>query len=94
MATNVISQNFFDIPSLPGVKLGVTRCKQLTTADTLTVPTPAHSTASAAVGRVLPAGQAACTATQSGNTVTLSGTVGQEVIVITLHPNGNAVAES
>ena len=94
MATNIISQTFVDVPSMPGTRLGITRCKQISAADTLTVPSPAHSTASAAVGRVLPAGQAACTVTQSGNTVTFAGTAGQEVIVLTLHNSTNSGAEA
>jgi len=94
MATNIISQTFFDLPGNTNLRVGVTRCKLLTTGDTLTVPGPASSTASASVGRVLNAGFAAATVTQSGNTVTITGTAGQEVFVITLHPSVNSGAEA
>lgn len=88
------NQHFFDIPGLPGFTLGITRCLLQTASDTLTVPKPASSTSSASVGRVLQNGAAACTVTQSGNTVTMSGTAGQEVFVVTLHGNINSGAES
>jgi hypothetical protein len=87
-------QHFYDIPGLPGSVIGVSRVKLLTSSDTLTVPAPASSTASASVGRVLQAGQAAATVTQSGNTVTISGTAGNEVFVVTLHQALNFDAES
>ena len=85
-------QKFVDIA--PGMIVGVTEVTLLSASDTVTVPSPSHATASAAVGRLLPAGQAACTATQSGNTVTLVGTAGQKVIVCTLHPHTNSGAEA
>jgi len=85
-------QKFVDIA--PGMIVGVTEVTLLSASDTVTVPSPSHATASAAVGRLLPAGQAACTATQSGNTVTLVGTTGQNVIVCTLHPHTNSGAEA
>lgn len=87
-------QHFFDIPGLPGFTLGLTRVTLGSTSDTVTVPSPASTTTSASVGRLLQAGAAACTATQSGNTVTLSGTAGQEVFVVTLHPRVNSQAEA
>lgn len=89
-----LAQTFYDIPGLPGFRLGLTRVKLVTTSDTVTVPTPASSTASASAGRVLQAGQAAATVTQSGNTVTIAGTAGNEVMVVTLHPNVNSGAEA
>jgi len=85
-------QKFVDIA--PGMVVGVTEVTLVSTSDTVTVPSPSHATASAAVGRLLPAGQAACTATQSSNTVTLVGTAGQKVIVCTLHPHTNSGAEA
>ena len=85
-------QKFMDFG--PGFVVGITEVTLQSASDTLTVPSPSHATASAAVGRLLPAGQAACTATQSGNTVTLSGTAGQKVIVCTLHPHTNSGAEA
>jgi hypothetical protein len=85
-------QKFVDLA--PGMILGVTEVTLQSGSDTVTVPAPAHATANAAVGRVIPAGQAACTATQSGNTVTLAGTAGQKVIVCTLHSFTNSGAEA
>lgn len=77
-----------------GTQVVITKVKLITTSDTLTVPTPASSTGSASVGRVLPAGSSACTATQSGNTVTLVGTAGDIVYVTTLHNFINSGAEA
>lgn len=91
---NPTLQHFYDIPGLPGFVLGITRVKLVSASDTLTVPAPASSTASASVGRVLQNGASAATVTQSGNTVTISGTAGQEVFVVTLHGNINSGAEA
>jgi hypothetical protein len=85
-------QQFHDLPG--GGVLGVTKVKLVTTSDTLTVPLPSHQTASASVGRVLQGSASACTATQSAQTVTLTGTAGQEVIVCTVHNRSNSNPEA
>jgi hypothetical protein len=79
---------------LPGQVVGLTRVTLQTASDTLTVPRASHQTASAACGRLLNANAAACTVTQSGNTVTLAGTPGQQVIVCTLHPHTHSGLEA
>lgn len=85
-------QTFVDFG--PGFVVGITEVTLQSASDTLTVPKPSHATASAAVGRLLPASQAAATVTQSSNTVTIVGTAGQKVIVCTLHPHTNSGAEA
>lgn len=85
-------QEFFDIAN--GLSVGVTKVKLVSTSDTITVPNPAHSTASAAVGRLLQGSAAACTASQTNNTVTLVGTAGNEVFVVTLHNRTNSAPEA
>jgi len=54
-------QKFMELS--PGNVVAVTEVMLQTTSDTLTVPRAAHQTASAAVGRLLPAGASACTVT-------------------------------
>jgi hypothetical protein len=85
-------QQFHDLPG--GGILGVTKVRLQSTSDTLTVPLPSHQTASASVGRVLQGSAAACTATQSAQTVTLAGTAGNEVIVCTVHSRTNSIPEA
>ncbi len=85
-------QQFLDLRD--GTILGITKVKLLTTSDTLTVPKPANTTANASVAVVRNAGEASCTATQSSNTVTLVGTAGQTITVVTLHQFVNSGAEA
>ena len=87
-----LSQRWLDMRD--GTQVCVTKVKLLSASDTITVPGPASSTASASVGRLLPNGSSACTATQSSNTVTLVGTAGDIVYVSTLHRNVNSGAEA
>lgn len=88
------SQAFVDVPGMPGLRLGITRVTLLSASDTLTVPDPASTTASASCAGVRNAGEAACTVTQSDNTVTLAGTAGQTLTVVTLHVSGNNMDEA
>ena len=85
-------QEFFDIAN--GLSVGVTKVKLVSASDTVTVPSPAHATASAAVGRLLQGSNAAATISQSGNTVTIVGTAGNEVFVCTLHNRVNSGPEA
>jgi hypothetical protein len=87
-----VFQHFHDLPG--GGILGVTKVKLLSTSDTLTVPLPSHQTATASVGRVLQGSAAACSVTQSAQTVTLVGTAGNEVIVCTVHNRTNSNPEA
>lgn len=78
-----------------GTLLIVTKVKLLSASDTVTVPLPHNTITSASVGRCLPAATLnACTATQSSQTVTLSGTAGDIVYVTTLHQSGNSRPEA
>lgn len=77
-----------------GTLVVVTKVKLLTTSDTVTVPLPHSTTGSASVGRLLPNPSSACTATQSNQTVTLSGTAGDIVYFATLHLSGNSRPEA
>ncbi len=85
-------QQFLDLRD--GTILGITKVKLLTTSDTLTVPGPANTTANASAAGVRNAGEATATVTQSGNTVTIAGTAGQTLTVVTLHRFVNSGAEA
>jgi len=85
-------QQFLDLRD--GTTLGITKVKLLSASDTLTVPKPANTTANASVSVVRNAGEAAVTATQSAQTVTLVGTAGQTITVVTLHQFVNSGAEA
>lgn len=76
-------QKFIDLPD--GRVLGVTKVKLVSTSDTITVPKPASTSANVSAAGLRGPDDAACTVTQSGNTVTLAGTAGQEITVTTLH---------
>ncbi len=88
------SQRFVDVPGRPDLRLGITRVKLISTSDTFTVPDPAHSTASASCAALRAGSEAACTVTQSSNTVTCAGTAGETITVVTLHIAGNNMAEA
>jgi hypothetical protein len=87
-----LAQRMLDLRD--GTLLVVTKVKLITTSDTLTVPLPHSTTASASAGRVLPAGSSATTVTQTNQTVTITGTVGDIVYVTTLHQSGNSRPEA
>ena len=89
-----LEQRFLDLRD--GTTLCVTRVKLVSTSDTITVPEPAHQTTTAAVGRVLARSAAAASVAQTGgtNTVTITGTAGNEVVVCTLHFTGNSLTEA
>lgn len=79
-----LHQNFDDRRN--GDVVGYTRVKLVSTSDTVTVPKLANTTASASSAQVRRANDAAVTVTDDGaNTVTIVGTVGDEVSIVTLH---------
>lgn len=77
------SQTFLDLRD--GTILGISNVTLQSASDTLTVPKPANTTASASAAGLRDANQASATVTQSGNTVTIAGTAGQKLVVVTLH---------
>ena len=85
-------QQFLDMRD--GTIVGITKVTLLSASDTLTVPKPANTTASASVAVLRDAGQASCTVSQSAQTVTLTGTAGQKITVVTLHRSVNSGAEA
>lgn len=88
-----LSQHSLDLRD--GQTVVITKVKLVSTSDTVTVSMPSHTTTSAACGRLLPAGSAACTSSQpNSKTVTLVGTAGDIVYVTTLHPSKNYGSET
>lgn len=76
-------QTFVDLRD--GTIVGVTKVTLQSTSDTVTVPKPANTTASASCAGLRDAGNSSATVTQSSNTVTIAGTAGQKLTVVTLH---------
>lgn len=82
-AIKPFQQKFED---MRGFTIGISKVKLLSASDTLTVPTLANSNANASSAQVRGANEAAATVTDDGaNTVTIVGTVGEEVTVVTQH---------
>lgn len=77
-----------------GTQVCITKVTLVSTSDTITVPGPANTTASASCAGLRDAGQSSATVTQSSNTVTIAGTAGQKLTVVTLHRNVNSGAEA
>lgn len=85
-AITPISQEFFDLNDRArALTVGVHRLKLQSTSDTFTVPTLADTTSGVSVKQLERSGDSTATVTSSGNTVTVAGTAGDEVIVISLH---------
>ena len=77
-------QRFDDLRD--GTTLAVTKVTLVSASDTITVPTLANTTSNASSAQIRGANEAAATVTDDGaNTVTLVGTVGNKVTVVTLH---------
>lgn len=87
-------QNYYDTGK--GFIVGIHKLILVSTSDTLTVPRLAHSTSGNSVAQVRDAGESAVTvSTSDAFTVTLvSGTVGDEVTVLTTHKHINHGAEA
>lgn len=89
-------QSFNDVKQLGAdVVIGVSNVTLVSASDTVTVPRLANGTANASSAQVRDAGEAAVTVTDDGSfTVTLVGTAGQKVTLITLHRNINLGLEA
>ncbi len=85
MAANIpFFQRFHD--EKIGFTIGVSRIKLIDTSDDLTVPTLANTAVSASSDQIRIAAEPAATVTDDGaNTVTIVGSVGDEITVVTIH---------
>jgi hypothetical protein len=77
-----------------GTMLVVSKVTLQSASDTLTVPKPANTSSSASCAGLRDAGNSSATVTQSGNVVTIAGTAGQKLTVVTLHRFVNSGAEA
>lgn len=79
-------QRFVD---MKGFQIGIHTVTLLSTSDTITVPALANTTSNASSNQVRQANEAAATVTDDGaNTVTIVGTAGNQVTVVTVHGPG------
>jgi hypothetical protein len=69
-----------------GLNVGVSKVKLVSTSDTITVPTLANTNSNASSAQVRIANEPAVTVTDDGaNTVTIVGSIGDEVTIVTAH---------
>lgn len=86
-------QHFVDLRD--GSIIGIHKVKLVTTSDTVTVPDLANTTSNASSDQIRNAGEVAATVTDNGNnTVTIVGTVGETVTLVTHHRHINSGSES
>jgi hypothetical protein len=88
-----LSQKYVDIDR--GLKLGIHTCKLVSASDTITVPQLAETTANRSSAQLRRYGDASCTVTDDADDqVTLVGTRGSTVLIVTLHHGNNSGAEA
>jgi hypothetical protein len=87
-----ISQKWVDVDRTRNVVLGIHRVKLVSTSDTFRVPALAEAHASVSCKQLERSGDATVTVTASDadsdgnyNTVTVAGTVGDDVMIVTVH---------
>lgn len=84
----IISQRFLDGPG-DTFMVGLTVCRLTAASDTLTVPDLADSTSGVSCKQLERSGDPTVTvANSSVNTVTLTGSVDDEIVVATIHARG------
>jgi len=90
----VISQKFSDFSNK--FMIGITHVKLTAASDTLTVPDLHDSTSGVSCKQLERTGDATVTVANSNvNTVTLTGTIDDEVIIATIHAgNRNSIEEA
>ncbi len=89
-------QSFNDVKQLGAdVVIGLSTVTLVSASDTVTVPRLANTASNASSAQVRDAGEAAATVTDDGvNTVTIVGTAGNKVTLVTLHRNINLGLEA
>ena len=82
----VKKQNFITLPGLDQV-IGIHKLEMESgSAEDITVPTLANTTAGASTAQLRKVGQGAATVTSNGaTTLRVTGTAGEEIIALTLH---------
>jgi len=78
-------QDFIDLRD--GTTVGIHLVTLQSTSDTITVPTLANSTASTSSATLRRADGNTATVTDDGaNTITIVGTAGQDILLVSVHP--------